>query len=380
MKTQLLFGLAGLFCGAAGAADISVEDLRLKNAPAFFAIGVEPTSVERPTSAKRFGMALAGTFNNTGGENSVGNVAIETSPFWWFGGSKLTFDEYYGVDPKKPLDPQTDHQDVFENALRTFTLSVATKANRIVPTEGDSTGSSLGVGFRSSLLIGKLSKVARLKKMALQKKLGTLAQSISTEDMSDLKLFESRESKEELPSPAPAKAFEGVTADIKALREAVQNPEGFQLEAAGGFGFESDKKNLSNAKYKRGGVWLNGSYRLRSTEAAASSLDVIGTVRYLHTKLPTDVEFDNFDVGARLVWATARQPLSASAEYVQRFRNKSAGNTKRFSVILEYAISDTAAIYLTNGKGFDENGSGRRESFAFAGVNFSLGKPGSVKL
>lgn len=359
----LIFALC-LVHSIAHGTNLSIEEIRVKTAPAFAVIGVEPSSVEKPTSPKAFGIALAGSMSSGNSGAGIGNVAIESSPYWWFNGGTLTFDEYYGS--KKPL----------VNAARTLTLSLATRSSRIAPVDEDTEGSSLGIGFRMRFFMGSLSADAKAKQAKL---VGTLQQAAANADedwLEDLPVGGS-----ELGRTSLGTAIETIRTEVQELRTALQNPEGFQLEMAGGAGFESDKKDLSNAKSRRLGIWLNASYRPKAgNRSAASSFDFIATARYLRTELADDQEFDNFDVGVRILWARPAQPLSASVEYVRRFRSASLDDTKRFAVVIEYAISDTTAVFLSNGKDFDNNGDGTRESFSFVGLNFAFGKPGVVNL
>lgn len=361
MKSKTLFAatLLAVVLTAARAAELAIEDIQLKNAPAFAVIGVEPSSVEKPTSARRFAMNVAGMAS--GGE--AGNIAIETAPYWWTGGKGVTFEDYY------------EGQDVLQNAVRSFTLSLATKDTKIAAPKGDSSGSSLGVGFRTRLWIGSLSEDARLAKQKFKAAAEDWAAKTrhDNDDLGNVPLDghapDTRDPKDDAMATALAP-------QIKALRDAVKNPMGFELELAGAVGFESETDTLSSPKWKRWGAWLNASYRPRT---GASSLDFVGTVRYLRTKLASD-DFDNFDVGARVVWAVPQQPVSVSAEYVQRFRGQALDNTRRFALIAEYALSDTMSLYVTNGKDFAKDGGTARETFTFVGVNFSIAKPGAVKL
>lgn len=349
---------------------ISIEDLQVKNSPAFVGIGVEPTTVQKPSSAKAFGIALASALENSDSTGSaLANIAIESSPYWWFGGETLTLENFY--DSKNPL----------KNALRTFTLSLATKDKRIAPESGDTSGSSLGVGFRAKFLMGNRSAESKTRLQKLKDAMyGAIGQIPSSEWDNFDKIPPGRQTIEKTTAaPVAADVLKTMKLESAALRESLKNPDGFQLEGAGSAGFESDEKNLSSPKLKRWGAWANASYRAPPTGGSfISSIDIITMARYLRTKSATDKNFDAFDIGGKLFWSKRDQPLAASVEYIYRFHSNQ--DSKKFAVMLEYMITETTSVYITNGKDFGDDTTGKRESFSYFGLNFSVGSGGKAKL
>src|SRR5271166_2626651 len=67
--------------------------LKTPSAPGFVLLGVEPKSIETPSTPQGLASSILPAVTSTGGINP--NYAIEFSPFWLSNHPKLSFNDYF---------------------------------------------------------------------------------------------------------------------------------------------------------------------------------------------------------------------------------------------------------------------------------------------
>lgn len=351
MSIRIACLIAVLLCinrsGAAQATNrISIEETRLNGAPAFVLLGVTPSAVEQPTSPRAFATTV---FSSVGGSEASStlprNLAFEFSPYWWFSGSRLTWEEY-----------QTDDT-IIKNAQRTLTFSLATSEVDVEDPDED-TATGLGFGFRVNLLKGQPSEAARLAKTNLQ--------SVLRGELEDL--------------PDDPAAFTGFGEEFKkrtreavaAYRQAILSRVGWQLEVAGGTSGVFTENDFGGGRFRSSGLWITPAYR--AAKGPLTDFTLVGVGRYLHHNRETD-DVSTFDAGARAVWTVPDKPYVFSAEYVQRFSDQEdPGDSHRYSASLEYHFQNGLVAMVSLGRDFESIVTGERDSFALFGFNLSLGQ------
>lgn len=74
--------------------EISFDNLEVPNTPAFILLDEAPTSVQRPNSTRAFALDLLQDVTEDG---TLGNIAIEVTPFWMIRHTNVTPEKYYGI-------------------------------------------------------------------------------------------------------------------------------------------------------------------------------------------------------------------------------------------------------------------------------------------
>ena len=97
---------------------VSVDKLKTPSSPAFVLLGVEPTSVERPSTPAGFATTVLNRTNNF--INLPTDFTLQVSPFWLFGHPDLTWRD-------------DSSRSVGEALMRTATISVASVELGTVP-------------------------------------------------------------------------------------------------------------------------------------------------------------------------------------------------------------------------------------------------------
>ena len=343
----------------------SFNSLRTPTSPAFTVLGVEPNSVERPTTPSSLAFSILNLSSDF--KSLAKDFALEVSPYWLMGAPTLTWRE----DAKRSL---------FESIARTFTISVATAevGGTLFPATG------LSAGIRTSLVSGTLSSEAKknleLMEITLTKEAGIFAsfqekkrKGIDSAFQKQLKENEGNWKKIEdityVYNSAISNLNQLILEDseyqdsIKSVREKVQRyaiyREGFflNLSAAGAWNFDNgivDKGHLN-----RFGIWLTPSF-------VYSSFSFSAVVRYFHYR----VSNDNIDYGGRLSFT--KNKYAFSVEGVGRsVLNSTISKTEiKGDLTFDYEAVNGIWLNLTFGKDF--NSANEKSLIASAGINFNF--------
>jgi hypothetical protein len=415
-----------LVCGGArvGSAQTSqvpeFNTIRTPASPAFVLLGVEPTSVARPSTPADFAASLVDASDNF--TTFPKDYALEASPYW------------LASHPGKGWRSDV-RRGVLESLQRTFTFSAATAQT------GTDAAPVSAVAFsgRASILSGHLSKetVERLEQIDTlipldqAELLLTLKEAFAAVDTltgaalkqadagntqvvlddntlliagvtaardglaaSDAETSVSKakdavdrqlrraESGGDVPEARQAaerirSAFKeakisatAIAQDLPArarLKEALQDfastREGVFIELAGGASWQAPSGAFDSASLGTWGTWVTVSYLV-------PQVSFLAVARYLDAG---DVdEDDTFDVGARVVYT--RDLYAISVEYVDRHLIHSTSGIRpwRLAGVVDYKVSPS--VWLSGSFGRDYQSDSPGSLLARLGVSLQLGK------
>lgn len=313
-----------------------LQAFRTPPSPAFVLLGIEPSSVEKPSTPR----AVAASFVTTVQQGG----AIEFAPYWLTSHPRLTFDDYYKAN-------------VGQTMLQTLSLSFAT-APRM--DNMDSMGTRIGLGARWMFVAGEPRDTLK----SLREELGKIQSKIlDAEDEDEIRRL---------------------TEEARPIALAIQREDhlrvGFRLEMAAAATMNFLDDNFSRGKFDRWGVWLTGAYF-----AEESSLDFLAVLRFMGSR--RDVGTQNvLDAGGRLVSECG--DFSLSLEYILRSEISTSGEvetsggtsgtyflstTYRLAGFAEYHYNQDISVFITFGRSYSPEQGGDGGLVAQVGVNFGLG-------
>lgn len=345
-----LLGLAALSVSARAQDSLSappdLNTFRTPPSPAFVLLGVEPSSVERPSTPADFAVTvLNGTQNFS---TLPRDFALEVSPYWLLG------------HPKQRWEGDV-HRNLLQSVVRT--LSIAAATSEVGTSSAPVTGA--GVSLRTALFSGHIVDSAGIAELAkalavssgaelrqLQKQLAqlqtrlkhdlsaarTLADSAAlinqfTQDKADLddKIVAAQSASDTLPPEASGLS----PAVLTSARE------GFFLEVAGGAVWNAPSAAIDSATLGRWGAWVTASYQM-------TNLTFLAVVRYLGGEgLAEDEGIDN---GVRFMYSRDRYGLSL--EYVDRHFTGGRSNEWRLAGVIDYRLNKTFWLTGTFGRDY----------------------------
>ena len=433
MRPQLLILSILILFNYSNAQDLDLTELKAPSSPAFTILGVQPNEISRPTTFDAF---KANMFNNFSGDNGFTipqNLALEFSPYWIFSHDNLTFD--------KLLDSSLNS--VWTNIARNSSISIATTdIENQIEEEIANTGTRLGIGYRTMIFTGSpsnknkeklLQALSELKEVRLTivsaiNLTQNLAFSnaytdfdtfldnipIETETLFKSKGLNSvvkerirktvekdiiaplKEENKKSPLDTQTKLQTYINRtlvtqvltnnknDIISKSKTVEdlidlnndNYKGFFLEFATALtlDFKNDKFDNSNAS--KWGFWLTPSYRTENEK-----FEFLGVARYIKNDVIDNVETDNFDVGAKLVFE--KDKLSFSGEFIKRFQeidmvnNSESKDDLKAVLNIEYKLTENILITYTFGEDFNVNTESDGDVISTVGLSYNIG--GSTK-
>jgi hypothetical protein len=390
MRKLLLLIVCSLsFSAFAQDSDVKVDQLTAPSSPGFLILGREVTNIEKPTNPTD----LLVSMRNASSDFSTipRNFALDFTPYWVFGGGKTSFDQMIG------------HKNVLNNILQSFQLSVATQTLEKKNADEDST--QLGLGFKFSILRGKVSKkfIRRIEDevqpllMEANKMISKNIASLEENDpvyLGILKAMETADSStaeilalalqersKELIEKNEDKLIEVELAD-KLAQEVKLDRYGFKMDLAGGWAVSFPTQSFDNRDLQRFGIWLTAGYEFEESAAQKGKWSVLGVARYLKNydedfKDVNDVIITSNnaynDLGIRLIY-TYDNKLSLSAETINRNvidSDKNIASTMRYAFNLNYQLPDNKIISFTYGKDFD--GTINKEGNLIAALSLVIG-------
>jgi hypothetical protein len=289
MRKLLLLILCSLsFSAFAQDSDVKVDQLTAPSSPGFLILGREVTNIEKPTNPTD----LLVSMRNASSDFSTipRNFALDFAPFWVFGGGKTNFEQMIG------------HKNVLNNILQSFQLSIATQTLEKENVDEDST--QLGLGFKFSILRGKVSKkfIRRIEdevqpllieaNKMISKNIASLEQNdpvylgilkaMETADSSTAEILALalQERSKELIEKNEDKLIEVELAD-KLAQEVKLDRYGFKMDLAGGWAVSFPTQSFDNRELQRFGIWLTAGYEFEESAAQKGKWSVLGVARYL---------------------------------------------------------------------------------------------------
>ncbi len=431
MRLRLLILSILIFFNYSNAQDFDLTELKAPSSPAFTILGVQPTEIARPTTFDAFKANLFDNFSDENGFSVPQNLALEFSPYWLFNHKNLTFD--------KLLDPSLNS--VWTNMARNSSISIATMdIENQIDDEVTSTSRRLGIGYRTLIFSGSPSKKnkEKLQKALLELKevrltmvsainlTQTLAVDPNYTDFNAFldsipaeveKLFKSkslnsqvkerirqiiekdivsplREQNNTSPLDTQAKLLSYINStlvvqvltenknDIQSKSQAVEtlidlnnkNYKGFFLEFASAFTLDFSDNEFDNSSVPKWGFWLTPSYRTENEK-----FEFLGVARFIKNDVIDNVETDNFDIGAKLVFE--KDKLSFSGEFIQRFQNielmDDSKEDLKAVLNIEYKLAKNILITYTFGEDFNVNTESDGNVISTVGLSYNIG--GSTK-
>ena len=317
--------------------EAQLQAFRTPPSPAFVLLGIEPSSVEKPSTPR----AVAASFVTTVQQGG----AIELAPYWLSSHPRLTFDDYYNAN-------------VGQTMLQTLSLSFATAPRT---DNADSVGTRVGLGARWMFVAGEPRDTLKSLRAELTK---VQSKILDADDEAETARL---------------------MAEAKTIALAIQREDhlrvGFRLEMAASATMNFLNDNFSKGKFDRWGVWLTGAYL-----AEESSLDFLAVLRLMGNR--KDVGTQNvLDAGGRLVSDCG--DFSLSLEYILRSEISTTGTaqtsggtsgtfffstTYRLAGFVEYHYNQDISVFLTFGRSYSPEQGGDGGLVAQVGVNFGLGQ------
>jgi hypothetical protein len=339
---------------------LELENLKTPTSPAFVILGVEPTSVERPTTPRAFALSLYSA-TESGGGVIPDNYAAEFAPYWMRRQPQVTWEDYF----EKP--------GLVQALAQTFTVSVATRS---LVAGGDST-TGIGIGLRASPLVGHAS--ARADSLAAV-----------LDSLQDLRLDlrdELRGARRAGDAARMATLQEGLdqnAASAQAVAQALQaNDErvGLRLELAGALAGYYPGNDFGAGRVGGTGAWGTLAYRLENP-----GIDLLAMGRFLRNG--GAAEQNVWDVGGRAVLLYDR--FSGSVEWVARSASDATGSGpggqapldsgNRVVGLLEYRATDDLFVSFSFGQDYPREGDDRQPLIAILGGQFNFGSRPLVSL
>lgn len=278
----------------------AISDLYIPDNPGFVLSDKAPTSVDKPSNPRAFGVSLLNLRN--GG-------ALDVTPFWLVNNPKFTFDKW--INNKFPV-------------IETFNISAATFK--------EDSSSFLSIGFRSQVLRiyskNTLSEIANKKKEIVKLLTPRLD---SNDDPIDITYADS-------------------IAAFKKLDEIseIKKKGFFTIEIAGAILGSSTNNSFKKLSSEKSGVWAN----LRWSPSIVP-LNFTAVARYSwanNTKPKAGKDSSFLDFGLALNYELRK--LSLSAEYVYRKDFSVNTNYARFAFVGNYALLENIVLVASIGKNF----------------------------
>jgi hypothetical protein len=380
--------------------DLNLDDLMPPNAAALDILGVAPTEISRPTSAKAFALnILNDTVRSDGG--LVSDFAMQFSPYWWRSHPDLTWSEFNGTYDEVS-GRWRGGPDIPTTILQSLSFSMGITQIKVdETTDAASTDDVLGsFGISFDILRGRPSR-AQLSLRSDIQHIATI--NSDRETQLELELEEKFGEDPAFKCDDPANASSPMCIEYEERLSAInskfdaemraKNAEfrskkrvGHRLKVAAAAAYRFKSGNTSNSEHARASAWVSYSYLGQRRDGGADALQWLAIARWSKNELEdfgnTD---DQFDIGARLIWEPRdeRLPLSLSFEYLRRMSDADeADGDSRFVGILQYDVNEEMSLFLSIGENFDSNLAPlltAENLVAIIGFKLSGGSPISLK-
>jgi hypothetical protein len=347
MKTLLIFAITLLtfFLSAfkVGAADISsapttLTDLDTPSFPAGDILGVEPSAIDKPSSARQITASLLN------GLSDSGQYGVQIDPYFLSNPvQNKAASKYFNVDG-----------DMFLRNLALSVMKTGISSSGSVTTT-NATGTAIGIGIQSLLSFGDLTAFTILQK--------------DVEDQSQLysDLHFNKISQAEYDAQSTKLQADAVKQENNISME---NNVFLKIQPACAFKVDFQNNNLNVCNYDEFAAWINTDFCPAFSDS--NKLDAILDLKYVELRQTSLQNSDNnFDVGGRLRFQFGN--FAASYEYVGRINSTS----NRQDGILEYELNSDAYITGTFGTDF-ANSTSSTPLLAILGINWGFGDKPSL--
>lgn len=371
---------------------VTLDLLRAPASPAFQALGIAPSEVERPTDLNALRVALQNA--SSGLTKMPSDFAVEIAPANLLNTGGITLGKF----------DTACFRDLF---WQSFALSSAVTHGELKDeVSGDVTSYlKLGVGLRFSLVRPRWTDATRASYQKLYAALAAANACVEDrmekdEALKKLKIasfkiaadpsFSDAEKKRKLDSVnrisdlIKEKILQSCKEDPDisgTIKTTVNNfridRKGAFLDFASGTAIDFPDNRFNNSMVSRAGAWLTGGYV--NSEKGISSLAIL---RYLYQpdkifaddskKLKT-VDVSTFDAGFRLVYTATGSKFSVSMEGIYRsvLNKKVLDPNWRYTFNADYDLGQNRRLTFAFGKNFD--GTISRGGNIIAAINFMAG-------
>ena len=372
--------------------EITLTDLKTPSSPAFVILGIEPSTVSRPTTPRALALEL---LSRTEHANVLPrDYALEFSPYWLRSRPELTFDQYISPSTAQALQ-------------QSFSISVATKAS----IEGSDSVTSLGLGFRLTPFAGHLTTRTRQAIQRLDSLHGVRIDTLNrreeygdsitsvidslatarTEPVNQAsvaaltaRLGELQREQTRIDSVLDAQQS-GMADAAQAIQDGDQERYGWVLQLAGALAQRYVGNTFEGGEIGGFGAWGTVSYRWESPR-----IEFLTLGRFLRNE--SDDSQNLLDAGGRLIWmkdrlalsyeAVSRTSFDSDVEFppgevsgVIRFRSSA-----RHSGLIEYQATDDLYVTGSFGKNFKRESDSKSPIIAMLGLQWNWGdKPTLVR-
>jgi hypothetical protein len=313
---------------------VQLENLQSPASPGFVILGVEPSSVARPTSPRGVAMSFISAVRD-GGDLVPRNYAVEVAPYWLAPHPDLTFSAYNEASFKQTVQ-------------QTTSVSLATTS--IATSDKDPESLGIGLGLHALLSQGYLSRQAE-----------NLLNAIDSLQVAMLRA-DNEEEENQLNEATRVVALQFQ----KAARERV----GLLLEAAIATSFLFPQSSYDDGRVSRVGAWATTSYR------SNGAFQGTAVFRYLRDRTSVaDADLDVLDLGARLHYV--RDPLDSSFEIVRRWTDQASGladDTSSFRAmgIVHYRLAPSLRVTVSLGKDYEDPARGDSPMVSLLGLDIGI--------
>jgi hypothetical protein len=291
MKKVILFLIAtGTYTLCFSQTDIKLSDLYVPTAPGFVLADKSPSSVEKPSTPKAFGISLLNLYQ--GG-------AVEVTPFWLTNKPTYTFQDW--IKKKNTI-------------IETLNLSIATFKT--------DTTSNVSAGIRTQVL-----------RIYSKKHLETLTH----KEDEIIGLLTTRDSAGNINEKAIQKAADEL--------ELIQRKGIFAVEFAAALIGSSNNNSYKQLSSNKSGVWANIRW-----SPEKSMLDFTGVIRYSWANQVNSSDSAFLDYGISMSYE--KQKFDIALEYVNRRDLSLKQSFDRFALVGNYVINDNFTLVASLGKNF----------------------------
>lgn len=354
-KIILMIGTIGILNSLfAQGEKINLNTLTAPSSPAATLLGISPSQIDKPRDPSELMASIVSS--SEGFSRLPENYAVEIAPAWMFGGKRITFNDF---------ESNALHHNLWQSL--TFSAAVGEKEQSLNSTN---LSKQVAFGLKTSLLRGShFANEARIKIEKTQEALNKLNEKLITYLSVD-KIYQALIDRA-IKNPADTVEFNAYrnrkyrefrSQELQEVQEVLKDLRfvrvGFKLDFTAGLVQDFPSGKFDSVSISKVGLWLTAGYE------GEKGLSFLGIARILQNADATFTaengsllqgDIQNFDVGARLIFAPLTAKYSISAEAILRSSNRpnDIPNSQRLALNMEYKLTPNASINFSYGRDFD---------------------------
>jgi hypothetical protein len=288
---------------------ISFDNGSIPNAPAFILLDKAPTLIERPDTAKAFGVQLLQDFE----DGILDNIAIEFTPFWYTKPKKLTALKMRGIERIETSSGEFYNKQNYFAGLRFVNVSLAYSS------EMDSI-QNIAIGARATIFeykhqddIKRLVDANAHNERILKEKILLFNEFLALPGKSELASSNKTQFQIELDAFIKEKKLKSANT----VYEALKIKPILAIDGAIAYNARYTDNTFESSADGRFGAWLTAAYAqpLGRNVATNNYINMYGFFRYLNDQLGNQT-FNAIDLGLKVELEFER--LSFGYEYISR--------------------------------------------------------------